>query len=185
MLDQLTSLLGISNQLLLIKLLNILFLTITVPLLLFWLKRVYDESVKRRERRREIYAEALAVCLEFKEYAFAIYRRGKKDPEAERLRISSSLLEVQKRIAHYDAWLMTESVPVSQAYTRLVKCLRKVAGGEMKKGWNAKPITKDSEMTIGPPMDWSELNVETKTYVKVVRRKLAPWWNIKQKLLNR
>ncbi len=181
MFNWLAPVLGVNEQVLLSKLLRILVVTVTIPLLLFWVKRIYDESVKRRERRRRTYADALGACLEYKEYVFAIYRRGKKDREAERLRISSGLMDVQKRIAHHQAWLMTESKAVSAAYEKLVKCLRKVAGGEMKKAWNTPPITRDSQMTIGPPIDWSELDDEVASYVKAVRRTLSPWTAFKRK----
>lgn len=166
----------------LVKLRNLLVMSVTIPLILFLIKSLYTDHMKRKERRRKLYAEAFAVCMEYKEFPYVIYRRGKKDPEAERIRISEALRDVQKRLAYYQAWLKTESSYISKAYDELIKQLRELPGKEMKKAWRTKPITKDEQMIIENPIDWSKLDEAAEAYIRAVDHKLVPWWNVKKKL---
>src|SRR5579863_10473683 len=90
-----------------------LLVSISLPLLLFVVQRLYQNYDQNRERRRKLYAEAYTACMEYKEFPYVIYRRGKSDPEAERLRISTELRNVQKTISYHRAWIKTESDEVS------------------------------------------------------------------------
>jgi hypothetical protein len=153
-----------------------LFGTITVPLLLFGVKSVYEGYKNRQERQRTLYADALSACMEYKEFVFVIYRRGKADPEAERIRISEALRDVQKRIAHYQAWLETESAEVSKTYNALVKRMREVAGKEMKRAWRTPPIERDDQMIITNHIDWEDLGEYEARFTLAVRRELSSWW---------
>jgi hypothetical protein len=166
----------------LIKLRNLLLVSVTIPLILFLIRRWYADHMQRKDRRRQMYAEAFAVCMEYKEFPYVIYRRGKKDPEAERVRISEAIRDVQKRLAYHQVWLRTESGYVSAAYEKLVAQLRELPGKEMKKAWRTRPITRDDQMIIANPIDWKKLDEAADDYIKAVTRKLAPWWNLKEKL---
>ena len=166
---------GTSNELVL-GIFKALLTAVAAPLLLFIIKSWHSEFVKRRDRRRELHADALSACMEYKEFPFVIYRRNGKKPEDERLRISESLREVQKRIAHHQAWLRTESENVADKYDELVGTLRSVAGEEMKKRWKAAPIKNDADMTVAPKFDWSAIVEKEVAYLMAVRKELAPFW---------
>ena len=100
------------------------------------------------ERRRQHFAEALAVVSEYYEFPYVIRRRGSCHQEAERLRISTELRAVQQKIAFHQGWLRTESVQVADAYDQLVSEMRRVAGGQMHEAWKSTPIETDAEMNI-------------------------------------
>ena len=153
-----------------------LLTAVALPLVLFLIKSWYSESLERRNRRRGLYADALAACMEYREFPYVIYRRNGEQPAAERTRISEALRDVQKRIAHHRAWLMTESHDVAAKYEDLVTTLKTVAGEEMKKRWKAEPIKKDADMTVAPKFDWRRIEEKEKAYIKAVRRQLAPLW---------
>lgn len=153
-----------------------LLVAVAAPLFLFVIKSWHTQTVKRRDRRRNLYADALSACMEYKEFPYVIYRRNGKKPEEERTRISEALRDVQKRIAHHRAWLMTESEDVATKYNELVASLRSVVGEEMKKRWKAAPIKKDAEMTVAPKFDWTSITEKEEAYITAVRKQLAPFW---------
>lgn len=154
-----------------------LFTTVALPLILFLIKNWYTESSKRRDYRRNLYAEALAVCMEYKEFPYVIYRRNKKLPHEERTRISEALRDVQKRISHHQSWLKTESSDIAEKYDDLINTLRSVAGEEMRRRWTAPPIENDSEMTVVPKFhNWDDIERKEQIYVKAVCKQLAPIW---------
>ena len=168
-------LLGTNNETV-IGIFTTLFTTVALPLILFTLKSWHSESVKRRDRRRQLYAEALAACMEYKEFPYVIYRRNGKQPYEERTRISEALRDVQRRISHHQAWLKTESKSIAECYDDLVKTLRSVAGAEMKHRWKADPIKADSEMTVAPKFNWHDIEEKERAYIEEVRKHLAPIW---------
>src|ERR1700733_6286795 len=71
--------------------------TVAIPIILMLVRKWYESAHKIRERRRKLYAKAYAVCMEYKEFPYIIYRRNRLEPEAERARISASLVNVQKK----------------------------------------------------------------------------------------
>jgi len=153
-----------------------LLVSVAAPILLFVIKSWHTEFVKRRDRRRDLYADALSACMEYKEFPYVIYRRNGKKPEEERTRISEAMRDVQKRIAHHRAWLMTESKDVAVKFDDLINALKSVAGKEMKERWKAAPITEDAEMTVVPKFDWSPITKKEEAYIAAVRKQLAPFW---------
>lgn len=153
-----------------------LLTAVALPLLLFLIKSWYSEAAERRNRRRNLYADALAACMEYKEFPYVIYRRNGEQPAAERTRISEAFREVQKRISHHRAWLKTESQSVASRYEDLVTTLKSVAGEEMKERWKADPITKDANMTVVPKFDWHLIYEKEAAYIKAVRKQLSPAW---------
>lgn len=153
-----------------------LLIAVALPLFLFFVKSWHSECVKRRDRRRTMYADALAACVDYREFPYVIYRRNGEKPAEERTRISEALREVQKRIAHHRAWLKTESHDVANKYEDLVVTLRAVAGEEMKQRWKDKPIDEDADMTVVPPMDWHLIEEKQEAYLKAVRKQLVPPW---------
>lgn len=166
---------GTDNQVV-IGVFKVLLTTVALPLLLFLIKGWYSEGMERRNRRRNMYADALAACMEYREFPYVIYRRNGEQPAAERTRISEALRDVQKRIAHHRSWLKTESQDVANKYEELVDTLKRVAGEEMKRRWKTAAIKKDADMTVVPKMDWHLIEEKEEAYIKAVRKQLAPAW---------
>lgn len=153
-----------------------LLTAVALPLILFLIKSWYSENLEHRNRRRGLYADALAACMEYREFPYVIYRRNGEQSATERTRISEALRDVQKRIAYHCAWLRTESKDVANKYEELVSTLKSVAGEEMKRRWKASPIKKDADMTVGPKFDWRLIEEKEEAYIKAVRRELTPLW---------
>lgn len=100
-----------------------------------------------RVRRRELYAEGLAVVVEYEEFAFAIRRRDASNRAAERVRLSSALGATQAKLARCEAMIENErSSDVADAYRNLVSETRQIAGAIIARSWDAEPIERDSEM---------------------------------------
>jgi hypothetical protein len=78
---------------------------------------------------------------------FAIRRRSSSDPAGERVRLSEALREIQHDISFHEAMIGgNPSDDIAVAYSELVKKTRQVAGGIIKRSWDQRPISADSEM---------------------------------------
>lgn len=145
-------------------------------------------SGEAKNRRRETFAKAYAACQAYREFPYVVRRRGRNDPEAERLRISTELRAVQQDLAFYLGWMATESKPVAEAYQQLVAVLREVAGGEIRAAWQSAPPEADEQMNIA--MDLSEMRGAEDTYLAAVTRHLsfmrwrAAWWALRHSRLD-
>lgn len=142
-----------------------------IALLTFWLTGVRQE----RGRRRQFYADALEATLAYREFAYAVRRRRHDQPEAERIRISEAMRDVQREMARYEALMRIERARnVHAQYAVLVSKTREIAGGYIRTSWNADPITKDSGMNIDV-FDFSALGQFVTAYTNAVAEDLA-WW---------
>lgn len=102
----------------------------------------------RRDRRRDVYAQALASVAEYWEYPYVVRRRRHDDLAGERVRISEQLRAVQQDLSRHQAWMETEDTAVANAYARLVEVTRSVVGPQISEGWRTPPITSDEQMNI-------------------------------------
>lgn len=148
-----------------------------IALLTFWANGVRQE----RGRRQGLYADALAVLVAYREFAFVIRRRraashGHEEIAGEeRVRISEALRDVQKDLVYLKAWIKAEpATEVSDRYDELVAQTRRIAGGYMRDAWNADPLDSDSGMNI-PDIDYRPLTEYEQAYLASVRRSLRFW----------
>jgi hypothetical protein len=126
---------------------------------------------EERERVRSTFAEAFQVVAEYKEFPYVIRRRRPDTPEAERIRISEALREVQVRISYYLAWTTFESADVGRTYDELVTQLRRVAGSACHDAWLAAPAAKDEDMNFADrPIDLSALKPHEDAFVAAARQ---------------
>lgn len=148
-----------------------------IALLTFWATGVRQE----RARRRQLYADALAVLVAYREFAYVIRRRRgatrshEHTPGDERIRISEALREIQKDIAYFNSWIQTEArSDVPKKYGELVAHTRRVAGGYMRDAWNAPPLDNDAGMNI-PDIDYTPLKEYEQAYLDAVKQSLKFW----------
>ena len=148
-----------------------------IALLTFWANGVRQE----RSRRQQLYADALAALVFYREFAYVIRRRRASSPGheevagEERSRISEALREVQKDLAYFSSWIKAEPASnVAARYNELVAQTRHLAGGYMRDAWNAKPLDNDSGMNI-PDIDYTLLEKYEQAYLDAVRRSLKFW----------
>lgn len=132
-----------------------------------------------RARRRELYAEAWEVVVEYKEFAFAVRRRDADHPAAERVRITTAMGAVQARLAKSEALVSNErSKDLASKYSELVAQTRRVAGGIVRDSWNSPPIRSDSEIHAPEIQNQLfELSAPEKAFHGAVRDDLA-WWRV-------
>jgi hypothetical protein len=133
-----------------------------------------------RARRRELYAEALAATMAYREFPYAIRRRRAEEEErsAERVRISEALREVQHDLSQYQALMRIErATPVATAYQTLVSKTREIAGGYMKDAWQEEPVQTDADMNMRVPLDYGVLDRYVEAYLDAGRKDL-PWWKV-------
>jgi len=129
---------------------------------------------EQRNRRRETYAKAFAVCVSYREFVFVVRRRNGKKPEAERARISAEMKKVQEEMAYFDAWMDTESPYVGGRYRKLVAATRDISGSLVGDAWKTPPITTDGEMKI-KGIDLSGISQFERRYLDAVRDHLSLW----------
>lgn len=147
-----------------------------IAFLTFWAAGVRQE----RSRRQQLYADALAALVAYREFAYVIRRRRGPIPGheeiagEERVRISEALREVQKDVAFHSAWIKAEPASVAARYADLVEQTRRLAGGYMHDAWNADPLNDDAGMNI-PDIDYMPLAAYETAYLDAVRRALTFW----------
>lgn len=101
----------------------------------------------RRDRQREMFARAFAAVADYWEFPYMVRRRP-DEPEAERVRISEALREVQGQLSFYQAWIATEAPKVASTYDELVSTTRRVMGEQIHEGWNGPPARSDADMNL-------------------------------------
>jgi hypothetical protein len=135
-----------------------------------------------RQRRRELYADALEATLAYREFAYAVPRRRFDAPSEERVRISEAVREVQRELARAQSLMKIErAAAVQKAYASLVAETRRVAGGYIREAWDREPITEDKEMNVPAGLDFSAIDACERSYLDAVRGDLA-WHRMRIRL---
>lgn len=146
--------------------------TATAALVGVWINGVRQE----RRRRRELYARALAVTFDYREFAYAVRRRQAAMPVEERVRLSDALRAVQRDVDQHRALLSLErSNQVAERYEALVLKTREVAGEYMRESWaSGGGVDSDPEMNV-PDLDMGPIDSAVERFKDAVRQDLA-WW---------
>jgi hypothetical protein len=127
-----------------------------------------------RQRRRELYADALEATYAYREFAYVVRRRNPDNQAEERIRISEALREIQRDLKKYEALMKIErSTKVHVEYKNLVDKTREIAGGYMRDAWNAKGAERDDQMNID--IDFTAIDPFEEAYLTAVQDDL-PWW---------
>lgn len=110
---------------------------------------------EERNTVRDRCASAQQAVFNYKELPYAIRRRNADSPAEERVRLSEIFRLIQSDLAYYEAWTIGESQALGDAFDKLLKQLRREAGGACRAAWQAAPISSDAEMNI----DASQVNL--------------------------
>ena len=102
----------------------------------------------RVDRQRVRFAQVLGDLAAYREFVYIVRRRRHDEPEAERVRISTELSKVQKKLNHHAAVLRVEAPRVATTFVELLRVTRQVAGGAIRQGWETAPITEDSGIHV-------------------------------------
>lgn len=146
-----------------------------VALLTFWAAGVRQE----RSRRQQLYADAFAALVSYREFPYVVRRRRAPAMDSdeiaaeERVRISEALREVQKDLAFATAWIELEGpTNLAAKFDELLNETRRLAGGYLRDAWNNAPVADDAGMNIGD-VDYSSLGAYETAYLDAVRDALA------------
>jgi len=131
----------------------------------------------RADRQRQLFGAAFADITCYCEFPYIVRRRRHDAPEEERVRISTQLSEVQRKLNHNRAVLRVEAPRVARSYGKLVDTTRLVAGAAIREGWNLAPITADTAVHV-TDVDLSTIAPFEDAYLEAVADHLAlsPWW---------
>jgi hypothetical protein len=124
----------------------------------------------RLDRQRQLFATAFEACASYKEFPFIVRRRSERDP-GERARITAELAAVQRQLSTSLALIQVEAPKVAEKYETLVRQLREVAGGEIRRSWELPPIPANAAQSI-EGIDLSTLDPYEKAYLEQVRKHL-------------
>jgi hypothetical protein len=139
----------------------------------------------RLDRQRQVFGDAFAAVMAYREYPFIVRRRNPDELSKERQRISADLSALQAKLNGFKAMLRVEDPYVGERYVELVAATRRVAGAFIKEAWNTDPVGEDSQVH-SPSWDFSELNQYDETYLRAaadhlgwmyapLRRKVREW----------
>jgi hypothetical protein len=130
---------------------------------------------ERKERHRQLMADAFATCLSYKEFAYKVRRRRTGVEEAaDHSRISDDLSTVQAALAGHEARLRVEAPAVAVFFTGLVGATRRIAGVAIREGWASEPVGPDSGSSI-VLADMDALDVFEARYLEAVKDHLSMW----------
>jgi hypothetical protein len=131
----------------------------------------------RSDRHRELFAAAFGDIASYCEFPYIVRRRRHDAPEEERIRISTALSEVQRKLNHNRAVLRVEAPPVAQAYARLLDATREVAGAAIRDGLNLAPVTSHAVVHV-TDVDLTPIKAYEDAYLLAAADRLAltPSW---------
>ena len=132
---------------------------------------LWNGTVSRRERQRSQFADALSSVLRYWEFAYIVLRRSQGSQEDE-ISISRELSEVQRQLAHHQAWMKTGPVRIERRFSSLVDEARKTAGGALHAAWETTPGGSSGSMNI-KRLDDSQLRAFEAAYISEVRDHLS------------
>lgn len=131
-----------------------------------------------RDRRREIHARAIGAVAAYLEMPYAIRRRRHEAQyaSAERTRLSDDFRAVQRELTCCEALIRADDdAAVKDAYERLVKTLRRDAGGEAIRAWKCRPIERDDQMSMKELHHTLEaVRVEQRRFEQIAARSTRP-----------
>lgn len=130
----------------------------------------------RKDRQRQLFAEAFTAIQLYKEFPYRIRRRrsDKKDEAAaDIVRLTTEFSDVQAKLNDYASRLRVEAPRVGVAYAQLLDTLRRIAGGEARRSWNLPP-TAGADVSI-TDIDLSGLTPSEDRYLVVVAEHLSLW----------
>ena len=124
----------------------------------------------RLDRQRQLFAEAYAAVVQYREYPYIVRRRSSA---TDRDAITQDLSRVQADLNKYSALLRIESKTVGAHYARLVAETRRIAGAAIRDGWDQPPRDSGARMNVDD-VDLNGLAAFDESFMVVVERHLGP-----------
>jgi len=99
------------------------------------------------DRRRDSYAEAVAILLAWCEFPYMIRRRV-DDLPATLQRLADHGHGLQDRLARSEAWVTAESGAMGTKYTALISDVKASTGPLLNEAWESPPINGPADMNL-------------------------------------
>ena len=123
----------------------------------------------RRDRRRQLYGEALKAALGWREMLYRVRRRQKSN-QAD---LVDKFHDLQEQLTYYQGWIGSESRYVARSYRRLVKAVKDGTQELITATWN-EPIRELPGNAL-PTDEHPSFDVEADAFLRDVRGHLSPW----------
>jgi hypothetical protein len=107
-----------------------------------------NRRVETRARRREAYAAAMQILVEWIEYPYRIRRRTSDDP-LELHRLADIGHDIQQRLRYHQTWIRLEHAPTGKLYAEVLRAISSRIGEACKDAWNQPPIDAAQGMNLG------------------------------------
>lgn len=109
---------------------------------------VVNQQWKRRDRKAEMYAQALKAVRTYDELPFRIVRRRAADAET-RERYGSLVSDSFIELGFYRAWLLIDSREVGDAYSILLNKTHSECRPNRQAAWATPAVKEDAEAHLG------------------------------------
>jgi hypothetical protein len=136
---------------------------------------IVNGILQRRDRQRQLMAEAFEKVQTYREFIYVVRRRlpdTADDAADNHARISNDLSQVQARLNSLRALLKVEAPRVGAAYEDLVANTRQIAGGYIRSAWAQPSGIEAGQMNV-TDVDLSALEELDAAYLAVVLAELA------------
>ena len=123
----------------------------------------------KRERRREVYSEAVRSAVSWKEMLYRVRRRS----EGQEQDLISRFHELQDRLAYHQAWVGSDSEYMKRSYDRLVSEIKAKTQPLIAEAWTGtiRPVPGNA----WPEDVHPDLSGLVDTFLEDVRGHLSPW----------
>lgn len=121
--------------------------------------KLFDRGAKRDERVRDGYADSTAVLVAWGEFPYRVARRMSDEPDVCAALVSRAH-DAQEALACRRAWVVGESVVMSEAYAAITAQLRPQVAEATKAAWRRTPATTGAGMVLSDGQRMPELDVQ-------------------------
>ncbi|MDZ7678576.1 MAG: hypothetical protein U5K29_08480 [Acidimicrobiales bacterium] len=147
-------------------------------LLVALLSPAFTAAAERRLRKREVLAKAVGALASYREYPYVIRRRDESNPEAERRRISTEVMAIQRELTEASIWIGAEAPKLYDGYRTAVEDHRRIAGRLMNEAWGQPAMSDDAGMNIADLHDeLAPLRDHDAFLAELIRDEVTFRWN--------
>jgi len=131
-----------------------------------------QQRIARKQRRAEVYSEALRTVEDYLEAPYLVRRRD--GSAAARQSITTHISDIQSRLSYYCALLEIHAhTEISAAYRALVSAARAESGKAMSEAWGERPTRRDRGVPISSRLDRSRSDDARRLFISAVKERDA------------
>jgi hypothetical protein len=108
---------------------------------------VLNRRAETEARRRQAYAAAMQVLVEWIEYPYRIRRRTSDEP-LELRRLADIGHDIQQRLRYHRTWVVLEHPPTGKLYSEVLAGISERVGAACQNSWTLPPISTPADMNL-------------------------------------